>query len=1393
MLFVGVLTTCFWLTNFFPSSLSFFNQPSLSINTSLMFIILSLLLLCRENSQRSNRHLVVIGACLSIGFCLTILSQDIFTIDLGIDQLLVNSTLSKASVPHPGRIPPQTTICFLIASLAIILVNVRQRVWLAHFIQLLCFVIFITALISVFGHFIPLEYIYEWYKFAKMSTLSALGLVLLSIAIWTKWYRLANQQKIFRYAKENRIFAVGTAILSAIALTAGMSVFYIFLSQVENTIEKSFKIILDAHVNMSKDEIDDAIETSSYISRQLYLVDNIKRFNENKDEQLLTQLKTQLDLSINTNLQSIRVYDSDNHLITQHGDVIVNPEINFKLNEIAHLIWNNKTYLEVKAQLKQGDKLVGSIITQHKLVDVNSFLKYAENLGNSGEIRICSASNQDEMSCLPSRYFSKVLTQYPRTLNNKPLIMDYALEGRSGYITTQDYQGTNVVAAYAPIAPYNLGMLVKMDTLELYLPVKKHLNKVFCLLIVLILIGTVLLRYQWAPLIKKIFISERELRNSNKQFEILFEYSSDAHLLVNEKEGIIDCNRATLEMLNCPLKSEIIGINPFVLSPEFQPDGQKSIDKGNELIKLAYEHGYYQSEWVHLQSDGSHFPVEIALTHVTLKEEPALLIVWHDLTARKEFEQKILESEERLKLFIKHTPAAVAMFDNNMNYIMASDRWLKDYHLEQVDLAGKSHFEVFPEIKDIPRWMSVYKLGLEGHVQSAEEECWRRADGTIEWIKWAIHPWRAAGSKIGGIVMFTEVITQRKLDEQALRLSEERLQSIMNSSYHSIIVTDLKGIITMFNPASERMLGYSADEVIGKMTPANFYDRRQIITRAKKLSKRSDSRNRPGFKMLISGLAEKGFIQQEWSYVRKDGSKVPVMLSITALHDTENNIIGYVGLGVDISERKILERMKNEFISTVSHELRTPLTSIRGSLGLLISGISNEASDRMKNLLDIAYKNCERLILLINDILDLEKIELGEMRFDLKRYNIKDLILQAIELNKVYAEKFDIEYVVSRPLFDQYVYVDSDRIIQVLTNLMSNAAKFSPAGSKVEISMELIGEKVRVCVTDHGIGIPESFKPRIFGKFAQADGSNTKKQGGTGLGLNISKIIIEQFDGSINFESELDKGSTFYFDLNVVLNPPPARPEREPTLKLRVLVCEDDKDIAEILKYTLESHELSVDIAYSLQQARDYIAQNNYIALTLDLELPDGNGIDLIRELRETEKTKKLPIIVVSATSTKDKKNPKGQAIDVVDWLTKPIDTNRLVATVKEIKALNRKPRILHIEDDEDVAHIIAYNLSESADITQARTLEEARIHMKNQEIDLVLLDITLPDGNGLKILEDQMDGFIKPIIILSSTEVDHKIKDKVAAALVKSKTTEEIIVKTIQQLISQTKNGEGL
>ena len=375
-----------------------------------------------------------------------------------------------------------------------------------------------------------------------------------------------------------------------------------------------------------------------------------------------------------------------------------------------------------------------------------------------------------------------------------------------------------------------------------------------------------------------------------------------------------------------------------------------------------------------------------------------------------------------------------------------------------------------------------------------------------------------------------ELMRRRRADA---RLADSlKLQSeILNAAQYAIVSSRTDGTVTSFNPSAERMLGYSPAEVIGRATPALWHDPGELAARIKEIEARRGRPLRVPPDSFIStarpGKADEG----EWTFIRRDGSRFRGSLVVTALTGPDGRVSGYLGMMADVTERHQMERLKNEFISTVSHELRTPLTSIRGSLGLLAGGALGPLPEKASSMVKIAHQNSERLVRIINDILDIEKIEAGKLELHAAALPLRDLLGQALEVNQSYADKYQVRLVLEPVPEGAAVLADPDRLMQVMANLLSNAAKFSQPDSTVNIRASDQGVRMRIEVEDHGEGIPEEFRSRIFDKFAQADGSSSRRFEGTGLGLSITRQLLEAMGGSIGFQSMVGRGTTFYIEL----------------------------------------------------------------------------------------------------------------------------------------------------------------------------------------------------------------------------------------------------------------------
>ncbi len=819
------------------------------------------------------------------------------------------------------------------------------------------------------------------------------------------------------------------------------------------------------------------------------------------------------------------------------------------------------------------------------------------------------------------------------------------------------------------------------------------------------------------------------------------------------------------------------------------------------------------------RKDGSTFPLDLAVSEVDLGDRRLFIGMIRDITERKFAEQEAARYSNALEQLHIITSDIETDFKQKIHNVLELGRQLLD-----MPLAIISHIQAERYIVEhvaspdgAPPPGTEFVLGetycchtlatntATGFEHAGESEinnhpCYKNFGleayigapvivngalyGTLNFSSPKPHAGKFSSVDYNLIRLFAQWVSSeitRVQAETELYNTTALRQAILDSANFSIISTDVNGIIRLFNHGAERMLGYSAEELIDKESPAILHDIEEVVSRAKELTVELGQSIEPGFDVFISkakaGIAD----EREWTYIRKDKTRLPVMLSITAVHDSSGNIVGYLGIGSDLTERKKIDLMKSEFVSTVSHELRTPLTSIRGALSLVLGKGAADLPPKLQRMLETANRNSERLTFLINDILDLEKINAGKLDLRLEAVNLAALAKRAVDENEGYALSHNVKLKLSFESDETTtVRVDEHRLLQVFANLISNAVKYSPEEDTVDVVVKRTNGRVRVSVIDKGAGIPVEFRPRIFGRFAQADSSDTREKGGTGLGLTITKAIIEQLGGSIDFNSEPGEGAEFYFELSA-WDQTVENTQLDKSLP-KVLVCEDDPDVAYVLVNLLEQEGLSGDIAATASSARDLLQKNNYSLLLLDLVLPDANGLELVRDIRKAESTRKLPIIVISGRANEGRKEFNGDAVTVADWLQKPIDRDRLSHAVADAIHGNHRPNILHIEDDLDVIQVSQVLFEDEADFEYATSLEEAHKKLAKKVYDLVIVDISLPDGSGLDLLDEI--GRDCPIVLFSGQETQAEISDKVNATLTKSLTSNDELMSTVKRLL---------
>ena len=635
-----------------------------------------------------------------------------------------------------------------------------------------------------------------------------------------------------------------------------------------------------------------------------------------------------------------------------------------------------------------------------------------------------------------------------------------------------------------------------------------------------------------------------------EKFSVIFQYSTDAHLLLDEN-GIIDCNHAAVSMLKCKDKQELLSFHPADFSPEFQPDGQKSEEKSREMDRLAYENGYYQFEWIHKKIDGEEFPVEVTLKPVQFSNKEVLLVVWHDITKRKRSEEIIIRNEAMLA----ETQQLTHSGSWEMDLLTGQNYW------------SDETFRIF---------------GLEPTGNGME---------TVE---------------------FSKMIHRADLD-------------IFNENLNTTKT---------------------------KLTPSKF----------------------------------------DLRIVHPDGKVKFIHVISKPLVDLSGKVIKLYGAIMDVDDRKKWEKelimakeqaetaavAKSQFLSTMSHEIRTPMNAVIGFTHLLLQ---QDPLPQQMEYLNILKYSAENLLVLINDILDFSKIEAGKIEFEEVDFNVLTL-MENIRFGIV--QMAEEKGILLKLMVDSDLNVavvgDPVRLGQILTNLISNAVKFTKNG-RVVISASLVKQDkdhktIEFKIEDTGIGIAPDKVDYIFDRFTQASSDTTRKYGGSGLGLTITKRLLELQNSTIHVKSELGKGSVFYFNLDFKMSHKQlsrelvrAVPNYSSLKGTKVLMAEDNVMNVILMKNFLKQWDVECDVAENGQIAYEMVQANHYDMVFMDLQMPEMDGYQATAKIRMLpgQKFKDLPIIALTASAMLDIKDT-AFAIGMNDYVSKPFNPRELHSKIAMFK-----------------------------------------------------------------------------------------------------------------------------
>ena len=524
--------------------------------------------------------------------------------------------------------------------------------------------------------------------------------------------------------------------------------------------------------------------------------------------------------------------------------------------------------------------------------------------------------------------------------------------------------------------------------------------------------------------------------------------------------------------------------------------------------------------------------------------------------------------------------------------------------------------------------------------------------------------------------------------QKALLKTGALQNAILTSANFSIIATDEKGIIQLFNIGAERMLGYTAAEVVNRIRPSDIHDTREVMARAQALSVELRTSIAPGFEALAF-KASRGIEDiYELTYICKNGSRFPAIVSITALRDDYGEIIGYLLIGTDNSVRKQVELelhnamavaekanlAKSDFLSSMSHELRTPLSAILGFAQLMESG-SPLPTPSQKRSIDQILKAGWYLLDLINEILDLALIESGKLPLSLEPISLTEVMGECHAMIEPQAQKRDIRMTFPRFEIPYFVKADRTRLKQVLINLLSNGVKYNKVGGTVVVDYTASTPgRIRICVKDSGEGLATDKVTQLFQPFNRL-GKETGIEEGTGIGLMVSKRLVELMKGEIGVESTVGVGSVFWIELNLTAEPRPgdaaaktkavAQAQVPADGRLHTLLYVEDNPANLMLVEDLIARRSDIRLLSAEDGNRgiEIVRASRPDAILMDINLPGISGIQALKILRADPATAHIPVVAISANAM-PRDIAKGLAAGFFRYLTKPIKVNEFMDTL---------------------------------------------------------------------------------------------------------------------------------
>ncbi len=942
--------------------------------------------------------------------------------------------------------------------------------------------------------------------------------------------------------------------------------------------------------------------------------------------------------------------------------------------------------------------------------------------------------------------------------------------------------------------------------------------------------------------------AEENLRESEERARAITNSARDAIIVIDNNGNVSFWNPAAERILGYTA-SEVIGINlheliaPQRFLPEYRaafPEFKKN-GKGNAIGKTL--------ELVALRKDGQEIDITLSLSAVNIKGTWNAIGVIQDITERKKAERALAESEERYRFITNNTADHIWTMDLSLHFIYSSPAITKILGYTVDELKALKLDQLFtPESLAAVTEAIMEELEIDkdthtdmNRIRTFQSEHYHK-NGTLIWIESSLTFIRDAYMKPIGVLGVSRDITERKKAEEALKETRDYLNNLITYANAPIIIWNPDFTITRFNHAFERMSGMEAKDVLGKKLDILF-------------PKESKEDSISKIRMALAG---EFWESVEIPILRKDGIVRTALWNSANIYGVNGkNLVSTIAQGYDITERKQAEKelidinrqlkeaialannmaaqakmaneAKSDFLANISHEIRTPMNAIIGMADLLWD---SQLTTDQRQYVQIFRSAGENLLTLINDILDLSKIESGQMNIEHINFDLIDIIENTCEVMALRAQSKNLELICHiTPDVPQHIHGDPTRLRQVLINILGNAVKFTEKGEIILTVLPVkqdVPEKkpafLQFSVLDTGIGIPAEKLDAIFEKFTQSDTSITRKYEGTGLGLSISKQLIEMMGGRIWVQSRKGEGSTFYF--TITLEEASPEEERKPALVsesnlqgLKILIVDDNATNRLILREILTQWGCSVtettkgkDALKELEKAKKK-GQFFNVAI-LDGQMPEMDGFSLAQKIRSNPDFTAMNILMLSS-ERRSSNRIKLKADDVMAYLIKPVKRDALrnalqVAVDREeilreakMPPVSEEPpeeessrlHILLVDDSEDNRFLVqAYLKNTSYKLDTAENGQMAIEKFQSNVYDIILMDVQMPVMDGynatrqIRTLERKNKSKSTPIIAMTAhalKEDEQKSLDAGCDAHLTKPIRKPILLETIQKFTS--------